>query len=155
MTRKRRPSLTDGQMAFTFAVPPPASAEGDLAGLSRIISSAVGRALKEDRRTRAEIAGHVSALMGEDVSRWMLDAYASEAREEHAISAARFLAVIAATERLDILDAVVTRVGGRVLAGAEMHVARLGHLIARKADIEAQIRELLPITAPINRSRGA
>lgn len=138
-------------MAFTFAPPRPARNEGDLAGLGRAVSSAVARALKEDPRSRAEIAGRVSALLGEDVSRWMLDAYASEAREEHAISAARFFAVIAATERLDILDAIVTRIGGRVLVGEEVHAARLGHLMAKRAEIDAQIRALRPVVEPIAR----
>ena len=151
MKHKRRPSLTDGQMAFTFAAPSAARNEGDLAGLGRMISSAVARAMNEDRRSRPEIAGKVSALLGEDVSRWMLDAYASEAREEHAISAARFFAVIAATERLDILDALVSRIGGRILVGEEMHAARLGHLMAQKSEIEAQIRELRPVAHPIGR----
>ena len=151
MTRKRRPSLTDGQMAFTFSAPKPAQDEGDLAGLGRVISSAVARALKEDVRSRGEVAGKVSSLLGEDVSKFMLDAYASEAREEHAISAARFLAVIAATGRLDILDAVISRVGGRVLVGEEVHAARLGHLMAKRAEIDAQIKEIRPIVEPIER----
>ena len=151
MTRKRRPSLTDGQMAFSFSAPKPARNEGDLAGLDRVISSAVGRALKEDSRPRAVVAGAVTALLGEDVSKFMLDAYASEAREGHSISAARFLAVVAATERLDILDAVIARVGGRVLVGEEVHAARLGHLMAKRAEIDAQIREIRPMAAPIER----
>jgi hypothetical protein len=97
------------------------------------------------------VAGAVSALLGEDVSKFMLDAYASEAREGHAISAARFLALMAATERLDILDAVVSRVGGRVLVGEEFHTARVGHLLAQKQRIDDELRALKPITAPISR----
>jgi hypothetical protein len=138
-------------MAFTFAPARPARAEGDLAGLERIISSAVGRALKEDSRPRAVVAGAVSALLGEDVSKFMLDAYASEAREGHSISAGRFLALMAATERLDILDAVISRIGGRVLVGEEFHTARVGHLMAQKQRIDEELRALRPITTPIER----
>lgn len=151
MTRKRRPSLTDGQMAFTFAAPKPAQHEGDLAGLDRVISSAVGHALKKDGRDRAVIAGHMSSLLCEDVSKHMLNAYASEAREEHAISAHRFLALIAATGRLDILDTVIARIGGRVLVGEEFHTARVGHLMAQKQLIDEELRALRPITVPIER----
>jgi hypothetical protein len=140
-------------MAFTFAAPKPAKSEGDLAGLDRVISSAVGRALKEDNRDRAEIAGQMSSLLGEDVSRNMLNAYASEAREEHAISAHRFLALIAATGRLDILDVVISRIGGRVLVGEEVHTARVGHLMAQKQRIDEELRALRPITVPIERGR--
>ena len=154
MTRKRRPSLTDGQMAFTFSAPKPAQDEGDLAGLGRVISSAVARALKEDVRSRGEVAGKVSSLLGEDVSKFMLDAYASEAREEHAISAARFLAVIAATERFDILDVVVARIGGRVLVGEEVETAHYGHLLAKEREIKAQLREMRLRVKPIKRGEA-
>ena len=151
MTRKRRPSLTDGQMAFTFSAPTPAQNEGDLAGLECVISSAVGRMLKDDKRPRPEIAGAVSALLCENVSKFMLDAYASEGRADHAISAARFLALVAATKRFDILHAVLTKIGASVLVGEEVHAARLGHLMAKRAEIDAQIKEIRPITAPIER----
>lgn len=148
---KRRPFLRDDQLAFTFAAPPVARWEGDLAGLSRMIASGCSRMLKDDPRSREEIAGKVSALLGEDVTKYMLDAYASEARGEHNISACRWLALIAATERFDILDATLVRVGARALVGEDMHAARLGSLVAAKREIEEQIRALSPVTKPIHR----
>ena len=152
--RKRRPALTDDQMAFTFAQPKLAREEGDLAGLTAQIASACGRALNDDKRSRGEIAGHMSALTSENVTRWMLDAYASEARDGHNVSAARFLALIAATGRFDILDAVITRIGARILVGAEVHAARLGHLLAAKAQLDEQIRSLRPMVEPFSDRRG-
>ena len=152
--RKRRPSLTDEQMAFTFAPPKPARVEGDLAGLTKQIASGCARALKEDHRSREEIAGRMSALLGETVSRWMLDAYASEARGEHNVSAARFLALIAATERFDILDAVITKIGARALVGEEVHAARLGHLLAARGQLDEQIKALRPMVTTIGERRG-
>ena len=152
--RKRRPSLTDAQMAFTFAPPKPAREEGDLAGLTAQIASACGRALKEDTRSREEIAGRMSALLGEGITRWMLDAYASEARDGHNVSASRFLALIAATERFDILDAVITKIGARALVGAEVHAARLGHLLAARTQLDEQIRTLRPMVEPFDERRG-
>lgn len=148
---KRRPSLNDAQMAFSFAAPTFAPRAGELAGLGRMIASGVSRALNEDPRSRFELAGVVSALLDEEVSRWMLDAYASEAREEHNVSAERWLAILAATGRMDILDVVLTRVGVRALVGEEMHAARLGSLVAAKREIEEQIRALSPVTKPIHR----
>lgn len=71
---KRRPALADSQLAFTFSAPPIAQYEGDLAGLQRMIASGCSRMLKEDTRSRAEVAGHVSAMLGDDVSKNMLDA---------------------------------------------------------------------------------
>lgn len=153
MTRKRRPSLTDGQMAFTFNAPVTPQ-YGDLAVLGREISSAVGRALKEDPRSRETIAEDVSLLLGEKVTKFMLDAYASEARAEHAINAARFLAVIASTERFDILDVVVARIGGRVLVGEEVETAHYGHLLAKEREIKAQLREMRLRVKPIKRGEA-
>lgn len=146
---RRRASLEDSQLAFTFTTPPVARHEGDLAGLGRMIASGVSRMLREDRRSRFEIAGHVSGMLGDEVSKPMLDAYASEARDHHNISAERWLALIAATERFDILDATLARVGARALVGEEMTTARLGHLMAAKRDIEAQIRALGPQAQPL------
>lgn len=131
-----------------------ATSEGDLAGLSKQIASGCARALKEDTRSRDEIAGHVSALLSEQVSRHMLDAYASEARDEHNVSAARFLALIAATGRFDILDAVISKIGARTLVGEEVHAARLGHLLAAKQQLEDQIKAVRPYVTTIGRGRG-
>lgn len=152
--RKRRPSLSDEQLAFTFAAPRAARLEGDLAGISKQIASGCARALKEDRRSRDEIAGNVSALLSETVSRFMLDAYASEARDEHNISAARFFALIAATDRYDILDVIVSRIGARVLVGEEVNAARYGHLMAAKQEIEEQLRAIRPLVSKIGEGRA-
>lgn len=149
--RKRRGTLDDSQLAFSFAAPRPATMDGDLAGLRQLIASGVARMLREDPRSRFEVAGRVSALMAEEVTKNMLDAYASEAREQHNVSAERFLALVAATERFDILDAILARVGARVLVGEEMHAARLGHLLAARRDIDQQIRAMGPMTRPIER----
>lgn len=152
---KRRPTLDAAQMAFTFAVPAMPRHEGELAGLGRLIASAVGRMLKEDARSREEVAGAMSALLGEPVSRWMLDAYASEARAEHSVSAERLLALVVATARYDVLDAIVRRTGAAVFVGGEVETVRLGHLMAQKRHIEAEIAAVRPRTMPINRGTRA
>jgi hypothetical protein len=151
---KRRPALRDDQMAFSFTPPPVARLEGDLAGLDRMVASACARAMKEDPRSREEIAGAMAALTGEDVSRFMLDAYASEARAEHRVPADRWLALLAVTRRFDILDAVISRIGARAFVGAEVHAARLGHLMAQRDALDSEIRELRPLTRPIERGSG-
>src|SRR3546814_9557709 len=76
--KKRRPSFDISQMGFTFDPPEPARGEAALAGLERQVSAAVGLILKEDTRSRAEIAGAMSALLAERVSPGMLDGYRSE-----------------------------------------------------------------------------
>lgn len=139
------------QLGFTFDPPAPARRDADLAGLERVVAAAVAIALKEDTRSRFEIAGAVSALLDDEVSKAMLDAYASEAREAHNISAARLLALTAVTERFDLLDALLRRIGAALLVGDELRTARLGHLKAQEKALRAEIRKLEGDVAPIDR----
>lgn len=150
---KRRPSIDSSQLGFTFEPPVPARSEADLAGLDRVIAATVALALKDDGRSRFEIAGAMSALLNEDVSKAMLDAYAAEGRETHNISAARLLALVAVTERFDLLDALVRRIGAALLVGEELHAARLGHLRAQQRALAGEIRKLEASATPIDRER--
>lgn len=150
---KRRPSLDPSQLGFTFDPPQPAREEADLAGLGRIIAAGVGRALREEPRDRFQIASEMSRLLDEDVTKWMLDAYASEARGEHNISAARFLALIAVTDRFDILDHATRKVGAALLVGEEIALARAGHLRAQIEALKDELKETERQTRPIGRLR--
>lgn len=152
--RKPRPSIDAGQFGFTFAPSAPARRDADLAGLARVFAASAALALKEDSRSRDEIAGAMSALLDEAVTKPMLDAYASEAREQHAIPAHRFWALIAVTDRLDLLDAVARRLGAAVLIGEELHAARLGHLLSQKARLETEIKNLRGDVKPIDREKA-
>ncbi|MFN3676191.1 MAG: hypothetical protein ACK4TC_09440 [Sphingomonas pseudosanguinis] len=151
MTRRKLRTSSTIQLGFTFDPPVPARAEADLAGLDRVVSGCVSIMLKGDSRTRPEIAGAMSALLDERVSPPMLDAYASEGRSEHNISAARLLALIAVTERFDLLDSLVRRIGGALLVGEEIHTARLGHLKAQRAQLDEEIKLLRQRVQPIAR----
>lgn len=61
------------------------------------IARAVSQALKECGQSREDVARAMSAYLEQDVSKNMLDAYASPSRDEHHISLERFLALIEAT----------------------------------------------------------
>ncbi len=154
MTAKRRSSLSDLQMAFTFEVPQIAQAEGDLAGFDAILSASVARMLSQDARPRAAIAQQVSALLGKTISKSTLDAYASESHAEHNVPAARWWAIVAATGRFDVADAIAKMVGCRLLSGDEIRAAELGSLQAERDAIDSRIRELRPETRPLARSAG-
>lgn len=139
---KRRPSIPAGQFAFSFEQPAPARAASSLAGLDREIAATVALMLKEDERSRFEIAGKVSELLDEDVSKSMLDAYASEAKETHSISAARLLALTAVTDRHDLLDRLTRRIGAAVLVGPEILTAELGHIDRQIAELKDRRRSI-------------
>ncbi len=150
---KRRPSFSPDQLGFTFETPVTVAEEGQLAGLDRVIASAVGRILRDDPRGRYEIAAGVSALLEEDVSKAMLDAYSAEAKDSHNISLTRFLALVAETQRYDVLDALCQKIGCKVLVGEEVLTAELGHIEAQIERLQAR-RGVLKKVAPIIRRGG-
>ncbi len=148
---KRRASIPAGQFAFSFEPPAPARNEADLAGLDAIVAATVARMLKEDERKRPVIAAEMSALLATSVSGLMLDGYASEAREQVNISAARLLALVAVTDRFDLLDSLVRRIGASVLVGNEILAAELGHIDRQMAALKARRRSIESATPIIER----
>lgn len=136
---KTRPSVD--QFAFTFDAPQPATLPAALAGMDARIARTVAEALKDDERDRAIIAAEMSLLLDEEVSKAMLDAYASPARDGHNISFARMLALIAVTNRHDLLDREVREIGAAVLVGEEIKAAKVGHLRSKIARLNAELKE--------------
>ena len=152
MTPRKRPVIDASQLGFTFEPPLPVADDAALAGFDRYIAAAVGRVLKDEQRSRPEIALAMSALLDEEVSRWMLDAYAAPARDNHNISADRFLALIAVTQRFDILDSALRRIGAALLVGEEIITAELGNIDRQMAALK-QRRKSIENRAPVF-SRG-
>lgn len=131
-----------GQMGFVFEPPKPASAPAQLAGLERQICRTVGTILASDPRSRWEIAAKVSELLDEDVSKSMLDAYASPARDDHRVPMSRIFALVAVTGRLDLLDPLTREIGAGLLVGDEVKTARIGHLRQHRSKIDEELRAL-------------
>jgi hypothetical protein len=71
--------------------------------LSSRISRAVSKALKECDRSRDDIAVQMSERLGHKVTVATLDAYASEAKTDNNITVERFLALIHATGKTELL----------------------------------------------------
>jgi len=74
--------------------------------LASRIARALGMALKECGKSRAEVAAEISAELGYPVSADMLNAYASEAKEGHRISLECFIALVGATGCTDLIGLV-------------------------------------------------
>lgn len=151
---KRRPSLDPSQLDLGFGAPEPAQSDGALARLPKMTASAVATMLKGDPRDRYDLAAAVSRLLDEEVSKLMLDAYASEAREGHRISLDRFLALVAATGRYDVLRMLLRRIGADLLVGEEVYLAEIGNLEARKREIDTRLRTLKSEVTPVERPGG-
>lgn len=74
--------------------------------LASKISRAVGLALRECGKSRAEVAKAMSDELGYGVSVEMLEKYAAEGAESHRISLERFVALVQATGCHDLLGFV-------------------------------------------------
>lgn len=80
-------------------------------GIAKIVSLV----LKECGMPRDEVARRMTAMLGEEVSKAMLDAYASEAREEHSISFLRVVALCEVTRDPRLLQFSAGRMGHSVI----------------------------------------
>lgn len=150
---KRTPALPADQMAFSFDTPRPAVEEGALADLETKVASAVATILKRDPRSRHEVAGQVSMLLDDTVTKLMLDAYAAPARDGHNISVARFLALIVATQQHDALRGVLREIGCSVMVGEEILLAEIGHLTSKRKLIDERLKALRREAQPIHEAR--
>lgn len=139
MQRKRKPRLTDESLRDVWNLRPVDCGEAELADFDQLISSAVSRCLNDENRL--EIAGDLSTVFGEEISVHMLNAYASEARNQHRIPASRFLALIGLTRRFDILDAVLREVGGKALDEQDAKEFRIGKSYVASLSAARTLRE--------------
>jgi hypothetical protein len=158
---KRRPAFDPRQTSlFDLQIDPvdQYTREGALEGIDRRVASAVSHMLAQAGSSRYALAGEVSMLLKDDVSKAMLDAYASEARDGHNISFGRFLALVVATHGYSTLAALVHEIGVAIIIGPEIATLELGHTKAQKAAVleelkllERRERELSEIAKPIMR----
>ncbi|BAV64786.1 hypothetical protein [Sphingobium cloacae] len=141
------------QFAFTFEAPQPATLPAALAGMDARIARTVAEALKHDDRDRKVIAAEMSVLLDEEVTKLMLDAYASQARDGHNISFARMCALIAVTNRFDLLDRELRAIGAAVLVGDEIYTAQVGHISSEISRLQQQLKSLQRMNPTIQRNR--
>jgi hypothetical protein len=106
--------------------------------------------LNSDTRQRELIAAEMSILLDEEVSRAMLDAYSSPARDQHKVPMSRFLALVAVTKRHDLLDPLMREIGAALLIGEEVKTARLGQIERAMAMLDEERRKI-SATAPLIR----
>jgi hypothetical protein len=88
------------------------------ATLRERLARAIAAALKDADAAgigREEIAVRMSEYLGERVSKNMLDAYASQAREDHVISVVRLMALLHATRDARLLELLAEPLGWVVI----------------------------------------
>lgn len=114
MARDRRDSTTLDLLSWeppSVAVRFEDEATVRASGAAQRVSRAVAATLKDCDIDRAEIAQRMSDYLGEEVSKNMLDAYASQARENHNLTLARAFALLHATGDARILGTELERFG--------------------------------------------
>lgn len=150
--RSRHGGPDDRQMSFDdyFVVPTPAEVRpGSIAGFDQELRQALSRSLKDQPLSRYEVAAKMSEMLGDDISKNMLDAYTAESRETHQISVVRLVAMILATRDYDLLAMVAEKVGCRLLVGEEAIAAEVGFIDQEIEELRASRAELKKMT-PVN-----
>lgn len=120
------------------------------------LSQAMSRALDEARDNgsdRYEIARRMSLILGQDVSKGMIDAYTSQARDTHTISAVRFKAFVRATGCIWLWNVYLDGEGLTILMGEEALHAQAS-LAEKRAKALLEEARQLRARAPLNIARG-
>jgi len=132
----------DDRTLDLFEVPQPAAPLPGAMDYRSVVAGLVGEVLRAAGVDRHEIAARCSRLSGKDVSKYMLDAYTSEAREEFNLPLWLVPALEEACGTHDVTNWLVATRGGRLLIGREALTADLGKLERQKLEVEQLIKKL-------------
>lgn len=78
------------------------------ASLAGKVCRVIAEAMKEDGRSREDIASELSDYLGEEISRDSLDAWSSEAREKNNIAGYRLIALMNLLSSPEMLNELLT-----------------------------------------------
>ena len=106
------------------------------------ISRAVAAALHDADAERETIAARMSSFLGERISPAMLDAYASQAREDHRISVPRFLALLHATKDRRLLELLAEPMGWAVIERRHLPLIQVAAIREQEDELRRQREHL-------------
>jgi hypothetical protein len=132
----------DDRTLDIFEVPQPVLAVPGCGNYAVQVSELVGELLKGSELDRYEIAARMSRLSGDDVSKNMLDAWASPARVDHNLPLYRTALLEEVCASHVLTNWQVHLRGGRVAYGREALDAELGRLERVAADASRKAREI-------------
>ncbi|WP_064116737.1 hypothetical protein [Pseudomonas fluorescens] len=134
--------LKDDKTLDIFSVPQPILSVPGHGNYASQVSELVSEVLKGSELDRYEIAAHMSRLSGDDVSKNMLDAWASPARADHNLPLYRAALLEEVCASHILTNWQVHLRGGRVAYGREALDTELGRLERVAANAQRQAREL-------------
>lgn len=132
----------DGQTLDLFEIPQAAAPIPASMDYRAELSHLVGEMLRAAEGDRFETSARASRLTGKEVSKYMLDAYSSESREEYNLPFYLVPSLETACSSYLLTNWLVGLRGGRVLMGREVLNAELGKFEQQRAQITEQIHKL-------------
>lgn len=105
------------------------------ASVAASIARAVAATLRDAPVSREDIAQRMSAYLGDRVSKAMLDAYASEARQEHQIPVTRLVALMHATGDRRLLQLLAEPLGWAVIERRHLPLIELAAVQERQEEL--------------------
>lgn len=137
---------TDMLTADMFADVPAAvkTSSGSLSCRAQIagIMSDVLADCRAQKIDRFAIAADMSRLLGREVTKFMLDAYTSESREEHLPPLDTAIAFDVATGGVSLLKFYSELLGCRVMIGKEVLLTELGRVSQMRKELAAQEKQI-------------
>ncbi len=106
------------------------------------VAHLVSEMLRRAPHDRFDVAARMSRLTGKDVSKNMLDAYASDAREDHNLPFYLIPALETVCESHALTAWLADVRGGRLLIGREALNAELGRLERQRDEAAKRIKQL-------------
>lgn len=142
MSRRTRDPHTQDLLSWQPPQPVVRFAEDSVraASLDQRICKAMALALKECGLERAVVAERMSAFLGSTVSKAMLDAYVSPARDTHQISIVRFMALVHVTQDRRLLELLADLMGWSVVDQRYADAIREVELQEKRDEIERQLQ---------------
>lgn len=132
----------DEMTSDLFLVPSPPAATPASMDYRAEVAHLVADALKAAEGDRYDVAAAMSRLTGHEVSKYMLDAWASPGREAYNMPFYQVPALELACDTLILSSWLADKRGGRLLVGKDTLTAELGKLERIKEDAARKIREL-------------
>lgn len=101
------------------------------------ISKAISAVLKG--KNREDVARQMSSYLGSQVSKAMIDAYASEARDDHPISLPRLMALLEITRDRRLLQVLAEEFGWAVVEDRHLGLIEAAELHKKRDEIDTML----------------
>lgn len=137
------PRAAPGQLSLLEWQPPAATVRFEdertrAATIDGRICKAISAALTDCRLSRENVATAMSAFLGKPVSLPMLNRYASQAAEEHAISMTRFIALLHVTRDRRLLEMIAETMGWAVVERRHLPLIELAAVQEKTDELRRQ-----------------